>query len=141
MASNAVVLDLHNSWGVRFGGEARVLDRRLRLRVGVGWDQTPVPTATLGPLLPDTDRVLVAAGGGWHTKYWSVDVAYLAAILLKQTSSDPNFIATYSTVGHVISAGFTLRFAAFGGEKLSANTYAWSGDQGAHGDEQRLVKR
>jgi long-chain fatty acid transport protein len=121
MMSTSAALQLHNSWGVRFGGELRFLDERLRFLLGVGWDQTPVPTSTLGPLLPDTDRVLVGGGFGWHSTRYSLQAAYLAAILLKSTSGNPDFRATYSTVGHVVSAAFTLRFADVGGAKLSAN--------------------
>lgn len=117
---NRVVLNLQNSWGVRGGAELRVLGARLRLRAGVGWDQTPVPRATLGPLIPDTDRVLVGAGVGYHARRWSLEAGYLAAILLESTATNPDLRASYSTVGHVVSAAFTVRLASFGG-KLAAN--------------------
>jgi long-chain fatty acid transport protein len=125
--STQAVLDLHDSWGVRVGGELRVIsDGRLRIRLGAGWDQTPVPAATLGPLIPDSDRVVVGGGLGYHAKRYSIEAGYLAAILLKSTSQNPDLHATYSTVGHVVSAAFTLRFSDVGGKKLSGNEVAWS---------------
>ena len=89
-------------------------DAKLRFRVGLGWDQTPVPRTTLSPLLPDTQRVLVAGGLAYYHKWFSLQLSYLAAILLESTSENPDFTATYSTVGHVISAGATLRFGTVG---------------------------
>ncbi len=122
---SAVALNLRDSWGVRGGAEYRVLDQRLRFRVGIGWDQTPVPLATLGPLIPDTERIVVGAGLGYHAKRFSIQAGYLAAILLDSTSGNPDLRATYSNVGHVVSAAFTLRFANFGG-RFAANTPDWS---------------
>jgi long-chain fatty acid transport protein len=138
--NNQITANLHDSWAVRGGAELRVLSKRLRMRIGGGWDQSPVPVANLGPILPDSDRVLVGGGLGWHEKRFSVQAGYLAAILLKTTSQDPNLNATYSTVGHVVSVAFTLRFAGFGG-RLAANEVAWS-DQASPGrEERRLASR
>jgi long-chain fatty acid transport protein len=122
---NTLVLNLRNSWGVRGGAEYRVLDHKLRFRIGLGWDQTPVPRATLGPLLPDTDRVLVGGGLGFYHKWFSLEGAYLAAILLESTSENPDFQATYSTTGHVVSLAAALRFGTLGG-RLAVYEQVWS---------------
>jgi long-chain fatty acid transport protein len=137
---NRVVTNLRNSWGVRFGGELRVLENRVRLRAGIGWDQTPVPRETLGPLIPDTDRMLVGGGLGYHSNRWSLQAGYLAAILFESTSENPDLRATYSTVGHVVSAAFTLRFANFGG-RLAANEIAWSDTATPKLEERRMARR
>src|SRR5262249_8138649 len=71
--------DLHNPWGPRFGGELRLLDGKLPLRAGVAYLTSPVPDNTLGPLLPDAQRVLVSAGGGWHLPTIAFDIAYMWA--------------------------------------------------------------
>jgi long-chain fatty acid transport protein len=114
-------LNLRDSVGVRVGGEYRFWSGKLPVRLGVGWDNTPVPPSTLSPLFPDTDRVLVAGGVGYHGKWWAVEGGYLAAILLKEQATNPSFTATYSNVVHVVSAAVTLRFASLGGDRFSAN--------------------
>ena len=48
---------LHNSWALRFGGELRLLGGHLHVRLGLGYDSTPLPTVALGPLLPDAQRM------------------------------------------------------------------------------------
>jgi long-chain fatty acid transport protein len=51
--------------GFRFGAEYRLLDEeKLALRVGAGYDLTPVPTNTLLPLAPDANRGQPRAGVG-----------------------------------------------------------------------------
>jgi long-subunit fatty acid transport protein len=82
----------------------------VRVRLGIGYDTSPVPRSTLGPLLPDTDRVLVSAGVGLRWHWLSADLGYLLAFLLKTTSTNPDLIATYETFGQVISLSLTARF-------------------------------
>jgi long-chain fatty acid transport protein len=105
-----VVLDLHNTWALRAGAQYGFSRDRVRVRLGAGWDTSPVPSSTLGPLLPDTDRVLVSAGIGVRYRMFTVDVGYLAVFLLKKTATNPDLIATYQTFGQVISGSVTLRF-------------------------------
>jgi long-chain fatty acid transport protein len=38
----------------------------ITLRLGAALDQTPVPSTTLAPRIPDADRTWVAAGVTWH---------------------------------------------------------------------------
>lgn len=108
-----VILNSHNTWALRGGAQYGFLDDRLFARLGVGYDTTPVPTSTLGPLLPDTDRVLVSGGLGYRWHWAQVDVAYMAVILIKETSTNPDLIATYQSLGQVISLSFTARFTDF----------------------------
>jgi long-chain fatty acid transport protein len=114
-----VALGLRNSVGVRAGAELRLFDDRARVRIGAGYDVTPVPLDRLSPLLPDTDRVLVSAGLGYRHNWFAVDAAYLAAILVRRTSMSLDLPASYSTVGHVISLALTLRFSRLGGRWAS----------------------
>ena len=107
---DSIVLNLHNTWALRFGAQYGFLDDLLRVRLGVGWDTTPVPRVTLGPLLPDTDRVVASGGLGLHWRWLDLDIAYMAVILIKETSSNPNLIATYQSYGNVISGTATIRF-------------------------------
>ncbi len=112
--SQAIELMLHNSWALRFGGELRLLGGHLHLRLGAGYDSTPLPTVALGPLLPDEQRLEVAAGIGWHEHWFALDVGYMAVILFKKTSTDPDFVATYDTNAHVLTVSATVRFGGVG---------------------------
>jgi long-chain fatty acid transport protein len=112
--SQALALALHNSWALRFGGELRLLGGHLHLRLGVGYDSTPLPNENLGPLLPDAPRVEVAGGIGWHERWIALDAGYMAVLLRKETSTSPDFRATYESTGHVISLTATLRFVRVG---------------------------
>jgi long-chain fatty acid transport protein len=107
-------LDLTNSWAIRAGGELRVLNSHLHLRLGIGYDATPLPLAQLGPLLPDTPRIEVSAGLGWHEHWFALDIGYMAVILFKDTSTNPDFRAAYSSNGHVITGTATVRFGGVG---------------------------
>ena len=108
--SQSLALGLHNSWALRFGGELRLLGGHLHLRLGVGYDSTPLPNENLGPLLPDAPRVEVAGGIGWHERWIALDAGYMAVILQNETSTSPDFRASYASTGHVISLTATLRF-------------------------------
>ena len=59
---------------VRFGAEYRVIDP-LALRAGVAYDPSPVPSSTMGPELPDSDRMQYMVGAGYKVGRWTIDVA------------------------------------------------------------------
>jgi long-chain fatty acid transport protein len=58
----------------RLGAEYRVTDP-LSLRVGFVYDPTPVPDATLGPELPDANRIDYTVGVGYKVGAWTIDLA------------------------------------------------------------------
>jgi long-chain fatty acid transport protein len=58
------------------GGEYRLTDP-LSLRLGFRYDPTPVPAATMGPELPDADKLYYCAGLGYKRSNWTIDVAYM----------------------------------------------------------------
>ena len=112
--SQALALMLHNSWALRFGGELRLLGGHLHVRLGLGYDATPLPVVALGPLLPDEQRMEISAGLGWHESWIALDIGYMAVVLFKETSTNPDFRATYDTNGHVITGSATFRFGGVG---------------------------
>ncbi|HEX8951138.1 MAG TPA: outer membrane protein transport protein, partial [Polyangia bacterium] len=112
--SQSLALLLHNSWALRFGGELRLLGGHLHLRLGLGYDATPLPTETLGPLLPDTPRMEIAGGIGWHERWLALDAGYMAVVLFKTTSTNPDLDASYESLGHVITLSGTIRFGGVG---------------------------
>jgi len=58
------------------GGEYRVTDP-LALRLGFRYDPTPVPSETMGPELPDADKLYYCAGAGYKYSSWTFDLAYM----------------------------------------------------------------
>ncbi|MBI3932467.1 MAG: outer membrane protein transport protein [Acidobacteria bacterium] len=63
-----------DSFQYRLGIERRLTDR-WTVRGGYFFDETPTPTASVGPLLPDANRHGVAVGGSWQKGRFRVDVA------------------------------------------------------------------
>ena len=61
---------------IYIGGEYRVTDP-LALRLGFRWDPTPVPAETMGPELPDADKLYYCAGAGYKVRNWTFDLAYM----------------------------------------------------------------
>ena len=59
---------------LRFGAEYRVTDP-LALRAGFVYDPTPVPADTMGPELPDADKLHYTIGVGYKIGAWTIDVA------------------------------------------------------------------
>ncbi|MGZ9197045.1 MAG: OmpP1/FadL family transporter [Candidatus Deferrimicrobiaceae bacterium] len=58
----------------RLGVEYRVTDP-LSLRAGFVYDPTPVPASTLGPDLPDSNKLDYMVGAGYKIGAWTIDVA------------------------------------------------------------------
>ncbi len=58
------------------GGEYRVTDP-LALRLGFRWDPNPVPAETMGPELPDADKLYYCGGVGYKVSNWTFDLAYM----------------------------------------------------------------
>ena len=105
---------MHNSWALRFGGELRLLGGHLHLRLGLGYDATPLPLVTLGPLLPDAPRMEVSAGLGWHEHWFALDIGYMAVISSRRRRPAPTSAHTYDTNGHVLTVSATVRFGGVG---------------------------
>ena len=49
----------------------------LALRAGVVYDPTPVPAETMGPELPDSDRMNYMIGAGYKIGPWTIDAAFM----------------------------------------------------------------
>ena len=65
-----------NTWTLRLGGQY-ALNQYLDLRAGIIWDQSPVPRATLDPLLPAGNRWIYSGGLGIRaTRKLTIDLSY-----------------------------------------------------------------
>ncbi len=83
-------------------------------RLGYYYDETPQPTESVGPLLPDGNRHGISAGAGWrtrsaHTFVDTVDV-YLLNVIVPDRSTEgvnrDNYNGTYSP--NTLVAGFSV---------------------------------
>lgn len=95
------------------GLEYRLLNDRLTLRVGGGYDETPVPDETVrSSRVPDGDRILVSTGLKYHVLDFNspifrarvgadVEVAYLHEFV----STEP-LVNTVDTSGHVLHGSY-----------------------------------
>ncbi len=73
-ALNSVELkSWHHTYNIRVGAEW-IIDEHWALRGGIMYDPTPSPTATLQPDVPDSTRLNFAAGFGWRSGAFHVDV-------------------------------------------------------------------
>ena len=88
----------------------------LALRVGLGYDQSPVPAATLGPAVPQSDRWLLGMGAGYTLEVTAarglgLAIGYLAGLSSTRTSSNPELRgAAWSQRTHVITAAISYRW-------------------------------
>jgi long-chain fatty acid transport protein len=78
--------------GIYVGGEYRVTDP-LALRLGFRWDPTPVPAETMGPELPDADKLYYCAGAGYNVRNWTFDLAYMYLDKKNRTVNNLNLAA------------------------------------------------
>jgi long-chain fatty acid transport protein len=106
-------LVLPQQWGqgyvLRFGGELEL--GRWRARLGVGYDWNPVPAQTLGPFIPDANRVLVTAGLGMMDlpAHLAAELSLMGVIFQTRTSELPTFPVQYSNWALLISGAISYR--------------------------------
>lgn len=94
----------------RICGEYRPIPR-VAVRLGGGYDVSPIPDETLGPELPDANRVFINLGAGY--KYeplgLKIDAAYTLVLFrprtIREYSGNPYPYQSYKTTAHLI--GFT----------------------------------
>lgn len=70
--NQTIIEDYENSWQFRVGLERRLNDR-WAVRGGYHYDKTPVPPASVSPLLPDQNRHGLALGGSWTNGHLRLD--------------------------------------------------------------------
>jgi long-chain fatty acid transport protein len=99
-----------NAFTLRAGGDWAVPGRwsGTHLRGGLIYDRSAIPSGSLGPGLPDSDRIDVALGAGYGRGHFRGDLGYLLVIFLPadSTGGTEGPIGTYNTIAHLI--GLTL---------------------------------
>jgi long-chain fatty acid transport protein len=92
----------------RVGGELAI-DDAWRVRAGVLYDPSPAPASTLGPDLPDCDRLNLAVGGSYvHSSGLRVDLGYQFLFLFRRTSTMPQLPGDYD--GNVNIVGVSIGY-------------------------------
>lgn len=83
-------------------------------RFGALWDESPIPSDTLRPSIPDSDRWAPTIGYGYTGSRWTVDVYYMYLVFTDadaQGNIQEGVIdGTYSSAGHItgITIGWRL---------------------------------
>ena len=108
-----------NEVALYVGGEYRVTDP-LALRLGFRYDPTPVPAATMGPELPDADKMYYCAGVGYKLSNWIFDISYMYVdkqdrTVNNQTTPPPpsvgsGFNGTWTGDAHLVSLDVGYKF-------------------------------
>jgi long-chain fatty acid transport protein len=80
---------------LRLGAEYRVTDP-LALRAGFVYDQSPVPADTMGPELPDADRLNYMVGAGFKIGKVTIDGALMYIDKKDRTVTNPQFSGTWT---------------------------------------------
>jgi long-chain fatty acid transport protein len=106
-----------DTWRYALGASYAVSDR-FTLRAGVAYDETPVPSATRTPRLPDSDRTWLAIGARWRWDSLTFDfgLAHLFAATATLAQDGGNAAATGVLVGRqhadvdIVSTQLVYRF-------------------------------
>jgi long-chain fatty acid transport protein len=83
------------------------------VRLGALYDQNPQPTEAVSPLLPDSDRIGVTFGAGFHRGPWIVDAAAFVLHFKDRSTlggNDEGFDGTYETDAVLWSVNLGYRF-------------------------------
>ena len=102
----------HDTYSYRVGANKKATEN-WDVRFGALYDENPQPTEGVGPLLPDSDRVGVTFGVGYHHGPWIIDISEFALHFKTRSTngiSSDNFNGTYKTDANLISVNFGYRF-------------------------------
>ncbi len=104
--------DYHDSMTYRAGVEYKTSDT-WAWQAGGLYDETPVPTAAVSPLLPDANRWGISLGFSWGlSENMRLDAGYLHLVFDKRSTEGEdhdNFNGTYKNRAELL--GFTLVYA------------------------------
>lgn len=108
LSEQVIKQDWRNSWTFYVGGYAKPIPE-LTIRFATGFDLTPIPSYSLGPLVPDANRFLLSGGIGYsHERSgFYTDVAYNLVYMIPRkvlsTQSQDNFAQSWHNVIHLIT--------------------------------------
>lgn len=112
LPSPAIPQNWKDTWTYGVSAEYALNDA-WALRGSYKYMETPIPSETLSPTLPDADRHLLTAGVGYKHGAQRFDVAYSYSIFDDRTvsgSPDPAMNAKYELSSHLIAATYGVNF-------------------------------
>ncbi|MFZ2087675.1 MAG: outer membrane protein transport protein [Desulfobaccales bacterium] len=80
----------HDAWAFRFGANWQVKDN-MKVRAGYAFDMTPVPSSSLEPQVPDSNRHIFSVGG--DLKVWRLNLGIAYNFILNENRNKDNLIA------------------------------------------------
>jgi long-chain fatty acid transport protein len=105
--------DWSDTHAVRFGA-AYELSEKHELRFGALMDQAPVPTDTLRPSIPDSDRDSVTIGYGYSGNKWAFDAYYMPlwfdTAIAQGEAAEGVIDGTYTSFTHLMGVTASYNF-------------------------------
>ncbi len=115
-ADDKDVRDWHNTWSFALGGEYRV-NEALKVRGGYAYHESPVPSRTFEPSVPQSSRHGLFAGFGYRRGNKWVDFAYGAIFYedrhINNTVGDSKggpIDGGYDSMTHMVGINFNFNF-------------------------------
>jgi long-subunit fatty acid transport protein len=78
---------------------------RTKLRAGLGYISSPVPSSTWEPSIPDADSFIVSAGGEFETGFGTLGLG-MGVNILKSIERGMPYAGKYESKGYFISFGY-----------------------------------
>jgi long-chain fatty acid transport protein len=107
--SSTAVKNWEDVCALRVGLEYRIT-QPLALRLGWAYDPSPAPANTLGPELPDADRMQYTAGVGYKVGKVTIDAAFLYIDKFDRTVSNANMNGTWKGDAWLAGLDVAYRF-------------------------------
>jgi long-chain fatty acid transport protein len=99
----------HDGWTMRLGAEW-IYSETDKLRFGFGYDWNPVPASTMGPIIPDADRVLLSFGASHDFgNNLTGELALMGVFFQDRTSELAGFNARYLNTALLTSLSVEYR--------------------------------
>ena len=112
LPQTAIPQDWKDSWTAGLGADWQVSDA-LTLRGGYMFIESPIPSSTLAPTLPDADRHLLSLGAGYAWKRHRVDLAYAFSVFQDRDVKDqpnPLYNGTYDLSSQLLGVSYGVNF-------------------------------
>lgn len=118
MLSATLPFDYRNTWRIALG-QSYQIEQDLRLRMGIAWDQTPVPNSMVrSARLPDNNRFWISTGGTYDfSKNADISFGYSHIFIKDNTVNSHNsllpaetLIANYSGSVDVLGVQLNIKF-------------------------------
>ncbi len=116
---NEIHFAYEDSWQVRFGLNYEAVPGELNLMAGYVYDTTPQPTASVSPLLPDSDRKDYSLGVQYFKNSWEFSACYMFVKADERSNiengqpanPDPSYpVGTYKNLANIWGVGVGYHF-------------------------------